>query len=92
MVAQAHVDDAIECSVGLAVAPSIESAAVGPALTGGDRLHTAQGGGCGLRPQSFWIASPAATERVARTVPALRVIGALLVLLMMAALFSLYLY
>ena len=31
MVAQAHEDDAIEGSVGLAVAPSIESMAVGPA-------------------------------------------------------------
>ena len=29
MVAEAHEDDAIECSVGLAVAPSIESMAVG---------------------------------------------------------------
>ena len=31
MVVQAHEDDAIEGSVGLAVAPSIESMAVGPA-------------------------------------------------------------
>ena len=31
MVAEAHEDDAIEGSVGLAVAPSIESMAVGPA-------------------------------------------------------------
>ena len=31
MVAQAHKDDAIEGSVGLAIAPSIEPMAVGPA-------------------------------------------------------------
>ena len=31
MVAQAHEDDAIECGVGLAIASSIESVAVGPA-------------------------------------------------------------
>ena len=48
MVAQAHKDDAIEGRVGLAVAPSIEPVAVGPARCGGNGVHTAQSGECGL--------------------------------------------